>query len=190
MREVVLTSSVLILALLLLRQAFREKISRRVQYALWGLVLVRLLVPVSLPALDWSLLTVAEPVGETITARLEGAAIPMPVFSGGQPMPQNAGHPAAEAVPSGGTPAARPGEAEPGGTPAVPSLTLSEGLTLVWLAGAAGMTVWLVRSNLAFWIRLRRRRIPLEIPGCGKRVYLVEEGLASPCLFGDRKSVV
>ena len=44
MKEILLTSSVLILALLLLRLLFRKTISRRVQYALWGLVLLRLLV--------------------------------------------------------------------------------------------------------------------------------------------------
>ena len=52
MKEVLLTSSVLILALLILRQVFWKKISRRAQYALWGLVLLRLLVPASLPALS------------------------------------------------------------------------------------------------------------------------------------------
>ena len=76
MREILLTSSVLILALLILRRAFREKISRRVQYALWALVLVRLLTPVSLPPLDLSVLTMAEPVRETISARLEAPAVP------------------------------------------------------------------------------------------------------------------
>lgn len=70
MREVLITSSALILALLLLRRVFRQKISRRVQYALWGLVLIRLLLPVSLPALDFSVLTMAEPVRETISTRL------------------------------------------------------------------------------------------------------------------------
>ena len=44
MREILLTSSVLILAVLLLRRAFRDRISRRAQYVLWALVLVRLLV--------------------------------------------------------------------------------------------------------------------------------------------------
>ena len=62
MKEVLLTSSVLILALLILRQVFWKKISRRAQYALWGLVLARLLIPVSLPAVDFSVLTVAAPV--------------------------------------------------------------------------------------------------------------------------------
>ena len=45
MKEILITSSVLIAALLLLRQMFRKTISRRAQYALWALVLVRLLVP-------------------------------------------------------------------------------------------------------------------------------------------------
>ena len=63
MREILLTSSVLILAVLLLRRAFRDRISRRAQYVLWALVLVRLLVPVSLPGADFSVLSAAEPVG-------------------------------------------------------------------------------------------------------------------------------
>ena len=52
MKEILLTSSVLILALLLLRLLFRKTISRQVQYALWGLVALRLLGPVSLPAMS------------------------------------------------------------------------------------------------------------------------------------------
>ena len=62
MKEVLTTSSALILALLGLRLAFRKSISRRVQYALWALVLARLLVPVNLPAADFSVLTAAAPV--------------------------------------------------------------------------------------------------------------------------------
>lgn len=67
MKEILLTSSVLILALLLLRLLFRKTISRRVQYALWGLVALRLLVPVSLPAMEHNVLTAAEPVTARIT---------------------------------------------------------------------------------------------------------------------------
>ena len=68
MKDVLLTSSVLIGALLILRLLFRRVIARRVQYALWLLVAVRLLVPVSLPAADFSVLTAAEPVSRQITA--------------------------------------------------------------------------------------------------------------------------
>ena len=71
MKEVLITSSVLILALLALRGIFRKTISRRVQYALWGLVALRLLVPVNLPAAQYSVLTAAEPVRGAITERME-----------------------------------------------------------------------------------------------------------------------
>ena len=71
MKDILVTSSVLILALLVLRQVFRNAIPRRVQYALWGLVLVRLLVPVSLPALEHNVLTAAEPVQEQVSEQLE-----------------------------------------------------------------------------------------------------------------------
>ena len=55
MKEILITSSVLILALLLIRRVFQGSLSRRFQYALWGLVLLRLLAPVSLlPATDFS----------------------------------------------------------------------------------------------------------------------------------------
>ncbi len=63
MMEILITSSALILALLVIRRAFKSVLSRRIQYALWGLVLLRLLVPFSLlPASDFSVLTAAAPV--------------------------------------------------------------------------------------------------------------------------------
>ena len=48
MIEVLLTSSVLILALALLRRGLRGRIDPRLQYALWLLVVLRLLIPGSL----------------------------------------------------------------------------------------------------------------------------------------------
>ena len=66
MKEILITSSVLILALLALRRVFQKTLSRRVQYALWGLVLLRLLIPASLPAADFSLLTAAKPMTDRV----------------------------------------------------------------------------------------------------------------------------
>ncbi|MBD5162314.1 MAG: M56 family metallopeptidase [Oscillibacter sp.] len=188
MKEILLTSSVLILALLALRRIFREKISRRVQYALWGLVLVRLLIPVSLPALDFSVLTMAEPVQETISARLEAPAFAAPAVPAinFQPSSQNTS-PAAEPSLPGASPAAQPSAApaERAEAPAAgKELTLTEVLRLAWLAGTAAMTVWLLAANLAFAAKLRRNRVPVRVSGCRRRAYLVESGLVSPCLFG------
>ena len=47
MKEILITSTVFILCVLLIRRVFRGKISSRLQYALWLLVALRLMIPVS-----------------------------------------------------------------------------------------------------------------------------------------------
>ena len=47
MIEWILSSSILILIVIALRIVFKGKISLRLQYAMWGLVLLRLLLPIS-----------------------------------------------------------------------------------------------------------------------------------------------
>ena len=193
MREILLTSSVLILAVLLLRLAFRDRISRRVQYALWGLVLLRLLVPVSLPGADFSVLSAAEPVGQAVAERLEAQLAPAPSGETAPPVTvlpdvtENAPAESPEAaLPAAGAGAGAIAPDAGGGTAAGPArtLTAAEVLTAVWLAGAAAMAVWFLVSNLRFWRKLRRTRTPYAVDGCAYPVYLVEAGLPSPCLFG------
>ena len=77
MKEILLTSSALILALLALRRLFRRTVSRRMQYALWLLVLVRLLVPVNVGTLAHNVLSAAEPVQAVVEEhqKLYGAII-------------------------------------------------------------------------------------------------------------------
>ena len=47
MMEWIISSSVLIAVVILLRYALRGKLDLRLQYALWAVVLLRLLIPVS-----------------------------------------------------------------------------------------------------------------------------------------------
>lgn len=68
MIEVLVTSSVLILVLAALRRALRGRLSLRVQYALWLLVAVRLLIPVSLFSSPFSVMHAVEPVADTLRA--------------------------------------------------------------------------------------------------------------------------
>lgn len=190
MKEILLTSSVLIAALLLLRRVFRRSVSRRVQYALWALVLVRLLVPANLPALDHNVLTAVDPVVQDIEALyITPHQIVYDTPSGANIYgPPN-------------TPAVTVGPATPDNkltfsvedafhTPVEATtlyqrqIVLEDLLRPVWYAGMAFMAVWFFFSNLLFWWRLRRRRTPYAAENCTRRVYLVEEGLPSPCLFG------
>ena len=67
MTEWVLSSSVLILIVIGLRTVFKGKISLRLQYAIWGLVLMRLLIPVSFGSTDFSV--------ANLTAKAETPAV-------------------------------------------------------------------------------------------------------------------
>lgn len=58
MTQWILTSSILILAVLMIRALAKDKLSARVRYALWGLVLLRLLIPGSVGQSAWSVLNV------------------------------------------------------------------------------------------------------------------------------------
>lgn len=188
MTEIVVTSSALILALLALRRLFRQKISRRVQYALWALVLVRLLVPVSLPAAEFSLVRAAAPaIREVENTVLYLQPVQEDIWTA-DGFYQNYSTSASQHR-------AALGAASTGGTRTITDennithqirydrqIRAGDLLRPVWYAGMAVMACWLAVTNLRFWRRLRRSRIPLELEG--HRVYLVEEGLISPCLFG------
>lgn len=208
MRETILTSSVLIAALLVLRGVFRNSTSRRFQYALWGLVLLRLLVPVSLPAARFSVLTAARPVRQAVQTRLEEHRQAAPTVREPQ-APQNAApdldtHGAApdldahSAVPELDTHSSAPAPAQ-GAASAVQAEGVHEAaspgqgrgvdpaqaLRAVWLAGSAVVGGFFLVSNLRFRRRLRKYRTPYAVEGCGRPVYLTGEGvLPSPCLSG------
>lgn len=190
MKEILLTSSALILALLALRRLFRRTLSRRAQYALWGLVLLRLLVPVSLPAAEFSLLTAAEPVTNRVeslylapdsvtTWRADGGDL-----YGAHNPPQAAIGPATPDNTRAFAYRDAMGNPAEGVGTYRQQILLSDLLPPIWYGGMTVMACWLVLSNLLFWRKLRKARRPYPVEGCARRVYLVESGLPSPCLFG------
>src|SRR5699024_599248 len=80
--ELLITSSLLILAVLAARALLAGRISRRMQYALWGLVLLRLLLPVSLPQSRASVLNAFPNTAQVSLTRPEefsGETLPVPV---------------------------------------------------------------------------------------------------------------
>lgn len=190
MKDILLTSSVLIAALLLLRLLFRRAISRRVQYALWLLVAVRLLIPVSFPAADFSVLTAAEPVSRQITAPSLYMEPVREEVDGPADLPAQDKTPEGDGQIAIGNATAdntRVFTDEKNVTHTVEyarQIRLTDLLYPVWYAGIAAMLIWMLHSNLRFWRMLRRERVPYEVAGCLYPVYLVADGLSSPCLFG------
>ncbi len=191
MKEILLTSSVLILALLALRQLFRRTVSRRMQYALWLLVLVRLLVPVNVGTLAHNVLSAAAPVQTVVEERLDTPVLY--VQDGTERRP-------AQLLPgkeSQGDPQSPPSDAAQSApadeysivTPTYRTVTLAEALTYAWYAGMAGVGAWFLFTNLRFARALRKARTPYRVEGCRYPVYLVS-ALPSPCLFGVLRPAV
>lgn len=198
MKEVLLTSSVLILAVFLVRRVFKNAISRRVQYALWGLVLVRLLLPFNLPAMEHNVLTAAAPVQKAVETEMEERmiyALPTKVtpYSGlaeGEVRIDRTEHTNYRQLPNGDL--KETSEYYSGGVVhADGQITryyfmwpLEELLTGIWYLGMVVMALWLLISNFRFDSKLRKARRPYSVKDCKYPVYMVDEGLPSPCLFG------
>lgn len=179
MIEWAITSSVLILVVVVLRRLLMGRISLRLQYGLWALVLLRLLLPISLGATAVSVLNAVEGTQ---------AQLPNPVLGyvgGGAPQP-SAAEPDSILPPSGwqaqyeknraqGQADAALGEA---GTP----VSLGTVLLGVWAAGAVSLGFWLLWVNVRFARKLRRGRRP-QVADCPLPVY-VTGAVQTPCLFG------
>ena len=182
--EWVFTSVFLILVVLALRAALGRRISARMRYALWAVVLLRLLVPVQLfesPIAGTWALTEARTEWNAVAPppAMTAPSLPEPPAAGITGLPVTDVKPGS--VPTlPGSPAA-PDAPEP---PAAPDLSaLAPWLGRVWLAGTGLTALVLLLSNLRFFRRLRGERLPLEGADCPLRVYEAVD-IPSPCLFG------
>lgn len=166
LREV-LTVSALILAVLLVRAIFKNRVPKRMVYTLWLVVLVKLCLPgtlVSLPVLP------AEEAAAPVQ-RVELPAQPLPAQ---QP---------AQAVTQPQTPVQQPVSPAQGATeaPAKP-LTAMQIFQIVWAGGSALLGLWLFGTWLVFMVQLHKSRRFLGRQG-RTRIY-VSSAVKSPCLTG------
>ena len=181
----IVSSSVLILVVIALRYVLRGKLSLRMQYALWLLVLVRLLVPVSFGASD---LSVMNAVPERAPAVQQGTDR-QDIVGERNDAPANAG--------TVGIPAQSMNEAAPPNlvqnvttatvtAPTVEKTDWARIAKTVWFAGAAALGLVFLAVNLRFGKKLRRSRERVEETDACLPVY--ESGETdTPCLFGVAK---
>lgn len=167
MKEILFTSSVLIAALLLLRFLFRRTISRQTQYALWFVVLLRLLLPVSITDSAISVLRLAEGAQTQFNHYAQISPAPNPVVN----KPNTATSP--PAITPQETKAVSPVQNTP--SPVLP-------FTAIWLIGAVLCALCFLFSNLRFAGHLRRTRVTFHETDSRLPLYTCK--LPSPCLFG------
>lgn len=165
-----ITSSVLILSILLLRWLCRGKISQRLWYAVWLLVAAKLLTApftagISSPFSVMNLFDMEKLQGvleqeETIAAEGESGIDAREEYLNAKE-------------------AQKPQMDEA----AAWNKNRTDLLRLVWYIGAGVFGVGVTGYNLVYYLSLRRRRILYDTVDNELSCYLVE-GLPSPCLFG------
>ena len=185
MMQWIVSSSVLILVVIALRYVLRGKLSLRMQYALWLLVLVRLLVPVSFGASDLSVMNAVPERAPTV----QQGTYKQDIVGERNDAPANAG--------TVGVPAQSMNEAAPPNlvqnvttatvtAPTVEKTDWARIAKTVWLAGAAALGLVFLAVNLRFGKKLRRSRERVEETDACLPVY--ESGETdTPCLFGVAK---
>ena len=180
MNEWIISSSVLIAAVLLGRYLLRGKISLRLQYALWGIVLLRLLLPFQIFTSPFGTGAVSEQVDLAAPVR-------QVYFSANEDRYEEVydtayrevKHSIAIAYPD-------PVVIEQAARELAQSkmeLDLARSMFRVWLVGMAAMAAVIVGCNVHLAGRLRRHRWEMEVPGCLLPVY-VTEVVPTPCIFG------
>lgn len=178
MIEWVVSSCILILAVIALRYLLRGRISLRLQYVLWLLVLARLLLPVSFGSTDISVMSVVERA--PVVQAAESVRDVDVIWQAGNGTVQ--GHPIGGAV-ENTVVLAEPSAADAQFGHMENALTLRKILLPVWRCGAAATLLVFLAANVRFARRLRRCRRPLAVEGAALPVYVAEER-AVPCLFG------
>lgn len=165
MLEILISSTVLILVLTALRFLLRGKISPRLQYALWLLAALRLLLPVSLVRSPVSVMNAVPDVPAAVQRLTAPEDRRAPQTDSAQAPTQTVSEPGAA-----------PAEAQT-------QLTGSTILKVIWLTGAAAMALVILTQNLLFLRRLKKLRQPFACPESPVPVW-VASGLPSPCLAG------
>ena len=160
MIQVLITSSVLIAVITLLRLLLRGHIRPGLQYALWGLVLLRLLVPGTWFHSPASVIRAVAPAIQQVESISVRPVTELPAYF----MPAPPAEPVTAAM--------------PGFWDQISLESLAIG---IWITGAVLLGIWFAFVNLRLAAKLYRER-RLYSTDYPTAVYVVES-LPSPCLF-------
>ena len=168
MLKEVLTISALRAVVLLVRAIFKNRVPKRMLYALWLVVLLKLCLPGTLVSL---------PVLPAEDAAVPAQSAERPVQTA--PVIQRP----AQTVTKPQTPAQQPvSPVQETAKPAAKPLTTAQILQIAWFSGSALLGLWLFGAWAVFTIRLHRDRRFLGKRG-GTCIY-VSGAVKSPCLAG------
>ena len=200
MLEWIISSTVLTAIVIVLRFALKGRMSLRLQYALWAIVLVRLLVPISFGSTGMSVQNIVDrpaaqaPLTVDTLARDTQGGAPGSLAIGdplrnenNPPLPENEqkvlqGLLIEPQIADESSESIRE-QAQAAVTTQAQPLSVTEILTIVWLSGAGMIALWFFVTNLRFWFKLRKARQLQDVDGAPLPVYVTDR-IDTPCLFG------
>ena len=192
MKEILISSSLLILLVLLLRWLLRGKVRQKLLYAAWLLVALRLLVPVQFGQWSYSVTSLTQTVAEqseTVQQAEQILQTPVQIFQTTEPQPlvTEPTQPSAVVKPEYQKPETTP-QTQPQKTVEKAGPTLSQILKTIWLAGIGLMALWFLLTNLIFRRKIKGGSVVLETEA--PLPVRVSPQVPSPCLVGLIRPVI
>lgn len=187
MTEWIASSCVLIATVAFLRWALKGKLSLRLQYGLWAIVLVRLLLPANLYTGSFNVSTLIREASRQEAFQTLAQTLDTPEIDY-----EEAYEVVVTELENNGVDTEALSQAEKATlnilvqerlTQSTPAYRLGDALVHIWVAGIAFLALCLLTANIHFGLQLRKNRTPREAAGCPVRVY-ISERVETPCLFG------
>lgn len=188
MTEWFVSSAVLAALLIGAHYLLRGKISARLQYALWLVLLVRLLLPLSVGKTALSVANLLPEAEPAAVIQAEPAAVP-PAQAARTPEPAAPAAPVQTPTQPVQRPASTPaqaetGSAEPAKAAQKPAVSVRKIFMLVWASGAVLLGLWFLFCNLRYGRQLRAGVLRAIAPKEGRPAVRLTRTALSPCLFG------
>lgn len=188
MAEWFVSAAVLAALLIGAHYLLRGKISARLQYTLWLVLLVRLLLPLSVGKTALSVANLLPEAEPTAVMQTEPAAAP-PAQAASTPEPAAPAAPVQMPAQPVQRPASMPaqaetGSAEPEKSAQKPAVSVWKIFMLVWASGAALLGLWFLFCNLRYGRQLRAGVLRAIAPKEGRPAVRLTRTALSPCLFG------
>ncbi len=169
----IISSSILIIIVLLLRQILKGRISLRIQYAVWLLVAVRLLVPINLGSTFLSIENYTDQIKHYhLKEEMSETVLPEPALDNEYKVKIYD-----NVIPN----AANTSEnnQEYSSVAAEKNINI---LTVIWIVGIVAVGSIFVISNVVFNRRINSSRRKITIHDCKLPVYISDK-IATPCLY-------
>lgn len=188
MTEWFVSSAVLAALLIGAHYLLRGKISARLQYALWLVLLVRLLLPLSIGKTAVSVANLLPEAEPATVIQAEPAAV-LPAQAASAPEPSAPAAPVQTPVQPVQRPASMPAQAEtdsaePEKPAQKPAASVRKIFLFVWASGAALLGLWFLFCNLRYGRQLRAGVLRAIAPKEGRPAVRLTRTALSPCLFG------